>query len=244
VFRRTWPVEVDGVGLLEAYANRDSLTYLDVFGLEDAHTMIRGTLRWPGWSETWAQIVQLGLPNELMRIPDLARRTYREVTEMFLPLDDNSRNTEQRLARHLDLSRTGRIMDNLRWLGLFSDEPTACAGDNAAAMLIDLLRKKMPLGPGATDVVVLVHRLEVEYPGQDRPAERVRSTLVERGQPGRHTAMSKTVGLPAAIAAKLLMLDELPLTGCQIPTHPSIYEPVLRELAEQGLRFEEASEAL
>jgi saccharopine dehydrogenase (NADP+, L-glutamate forming) len=244
VFGHTWPVDVDGIGRLEAYANRDSLSYLDVYGLRDVHTMIRGTLRWPGWSETWAQIVRLGLSNERMRIPNLAERTYREVTEMFLPLGDNARDTEQRLARHLQINRTGKIMDDLRWLGLFSDEKTGCAGDTAAAMLIDLLRKKMPLEPDMTDVVVLVHHIEADYPDRDRPAERIRSTMVERGEPGGFTAMARTVGLPAAIAAKLLMLDELPLTGALIPTHPSVFEPVLRELGELGIRFRESVSAL
>ena len=250
VFHHTWEVDVQGVGMLEAYPNRDSLSYMESFGLEDVRTMIRGTLRYPGWSETWAAIVRLGLPNENLRIPNLAERTYREVVEMFLPLNVSGPKIEARLGRFLDVSPTGRIMQNLKWLGLLSDEKTGCDGDTSAAMLVHLLEKKLRLEPGQQDMVVLMHELDVEYPGEaggsggagasgSRRPQRITSTLVAHGEPGRFTAMAKTVGLPTALAVKLLLRDELSLRGSQIPTHPSIYDPILAELASVGLVFEE-----
>jgi saccharopine dehydrogenase-like NADP-dependent oxidoreductase len=244
VFHHTWAVNVEGVGELEAYANRDSLSYMRSFGLDDVKTMIRGTLRYPGWSETWGQIVRLGLPNETLRIPDLADRTYAEVVEMFLPLNVTGAALEQRIAGFLQISPTGRIMENMRWLGLLSNERIGCPGETGAALLVHLIKNKLPLTPELRDMVVLVHELEVEYPRDDRPPERVRSTLVVEGEVGGFTAMSRTVGLPVAIAAKLLLRDELPLTGSFIPTHPSIFEPVLREIAASGLRFAKARESV
>lgn len=242
VFYHTWAVEVDGVGLLEAYPNRDSLAYLEAFGLEGIETMIRGTLRWPGWSETWAQVVRLGLPNETLRIPGLAERSCREVVAMFLPLNISEGSVEQRTARFLQISPTGKIMDNLRWLGLFSEEPVGCSGETSGAMLAHLLRTRLPLTPEQRDLVVLVHELDVETHSGAR--ERITSTLVTQGEAGSFTAMAKTVGLPTAIAVRLLLEDRLPLTGCHIPTHPSIYEPTLREIAAAGLVFTEKIEAL
>ena len=239
VFHHTWDVEVPGVGMLEAYPNRDSLSYMESFGLEDVKTMIRGTLRYPGWSETWSTIVRLGLPNEHLRIPDLAERTYREVVEMFLPLNVTGPRIEARLGRFLDVSPTGRIMQNLKWLGLLSDEKTGCPGDTSAEMLTHLLSKKLRLGPGQRDLVVIAHMLDVEYPGLSRGAERITSTLAVRGEPDGFTAMAKTVGLPTALAVKLLLRGELSLRGSQIPTHPSIYDPILPELESAGLVFEE-----
>jgi len=239
VFHHTWPVEVDGVGLLEAYPNRDSLSYMQSFGLEHVRTMIRGTLRYPGWSETWAQIVRLGLPNERLRIPNLADRTYREVVEMFLPLNVTGPRIEQRIARFLQISPTGRIMENLQWLGLLSDERVGCNGNTAAAMLSNLLKKKLPLTNRTRDLVVLAHEMEVDYPGQDRRPEGITSTLIDEGEPGGFTAMARTVGMPPAIAVKLLLTGELPLTGSFIPTHPSIYVPVLREMRKAGLELKE-----
>jgi saccharopine dehydrogenase-like NADP-dependent oxidoreductase len=179
------------------------------------------------------------LPNEHLRIPDLAERTYREVVEMFLPLSVTGPKVEARVGRFLGVSPTGRIMQNLKWLGLLSEEKTGCDGDTSAAMLVHLLEKKLRLEPGQQDLVVLVHELDVEYPGLSRRPERITSTLVARGEPGGFTAMAKTVGLPTALAVKLLLRGELSLRGSQIPTHPSIYDPILAELASVGLVFEE-----
>jgi saccharopine dehydrogenase-like NADP-dependent oxidoreductase len=250
VFHHTWRVEVPGIGTLEGYPNRDSLSYMKAFGIEDVRTMVRGTLRYPGWSETWAQIVALGLPNEDLRIPDLAKRSYREVVEMFLPLNlgsaagSDGADVALRLARFLNISPTGHIMDNLRWLGLFDKAPTECKGDTAAAMLIDLLRRKLPLGEKDRDMVILQHELEVDYPEDSRPSEAIKSTMVARGEAGGFTAMSKSVGLPVVVATDLLLQGKIDLTGAHIPTHPQIYGPELPALAAEGLGFEETRRPL
>jgi len=239
VFHHTWRVEVEGVGMLEAYANRDSMSYMRAFGLGHVRTMIRGTLRWPGWSETWSQIVRLGLPNETLRVEGLCDRTYGEVVEMFLPSGVSGADLEQRVATFLHINPTGRIMENLRWLGLFSDERIGCRGETSAAMLEHLLKNKLPLTPDVRDMVVLVHELEADYPDSARESELWTSSLVVEGEAGGHTAMSRTVGLPVALAARLLLRDELPLTGSVIPTHPSIVDPILREIRAAGLEFVE-----
>jgi len=244
VFQHTWAVEVEGIGTLEAYPNRDSMAYLEAFGLEHVDTMIRGTLRHPGWSETWSQIVRLGLPNETLRIPNLQERTYRDVVEMLLPLNISESHIEQRVARYLRISPTGSIMEKMRWLGLFSDEKVGGTGDTAASMMIHLLQEKLPLTDEMRDLVILLHELDVEYPGGERAPERITSTLVSEGERGGFTAMSRAVGLPTAIAAELLLEDRLPLTGSRIPTHPAIYEPVLERIAQAGLAFTERSEEL
>ncbi len=244
VFRRSWVVEVEGLGTMEAYPNRDSLSYKRIYGLDNAETMIRGTLRYPGWSETWLQIVRLGLPNEELRIPDLAKRTYAEVLEMFIPISTSGDNLPQRVANHLQISPTGNIMEKLKWLGLFSEEPTGIDGETSAEVLSHLLQKKLALGETERDMVVLVHELEVRYPEDNNRREKVVSTLIEYGEPNRFTAMSKTVGLPAAIAAKLLLTDDLPITGSHIPTHAAIYSAILRELAAAGLEFKKSVSAV
>lgn len=242
VFAHTWPCEVEGVGTLEAYANRDSLSYMNSFGLEHVKTMIRGTLRYPGWSETWGSIVNLGLPNETMRIPDLAERSYAEVIEMFLPLDLRGISLERRVAHFLRINPTGNIMEKLRWLGLFSTQPIGCQGDTACDMMVHLLQQRLALTPDMRDLVLLVHELDVEYP--DRPDERITSTFAVEGDPGGFSAMSKTVGLPVAIAAVLKLRGDLSLTGSLIPTHPAIYEPILPEIEAAGLRFTEQRKPL
>lgn len=241
VFQRTWTVEIEGLGTLEAYPNRDSLVYQGVFGLKKVHTMIRGTLRYPGWSETWQQIVKLGLSNESLTIPFLKKKTYREFTEMFLPLNISGIKLEQRLANFLNISPTGKIMDNLRWLGLFSEDKIPVNAKTAADVMIHLLKQKLQLPPGARDMVVIHHEIEAHFPEENNRREKTISTFVEYGDPDRSgfTAISKAVGLPASIATKLLLREQLPITGCHIPTHPAIYTSVLKELTAMGLEFKE-----
>jgi saccharopine dehydrogenase-like NADP-dependent oxidoreductase len=244
LFRNTWRVEVPGVGTMEAYPNRDSLSYRQTYGIADAETMIRGTIRYPGFSETWSQIVALGLPNETLRIPNLADRTWAELVDMFLPTQVAGDDLPSRVANFLRISPTGSIIKNLEWLGLFAEEPTGVAGDTAATAMIDLLNRKLLLAPEDRDIVILQHRFAVRYPEEDDRRERIVATLVDYGKPGGPTAMARTVGLPAAVAAKLMLAGELPLTGCHIPTHPAIYVPILRELEQQGLVFKEEITAL
>ena len=244
LFHHSWPKEVDGFEVMEAYPNRDSLSYRDKFGIPEAETLIRGTLRYPGWSETWHQIVRLGLPNENLVIPDLERRSFREIVEMFLPETVSGATVEKRLANHLGISRTGRIMDNLSWLGLFSDEPAGIEGRTAADALIFLLNTRLALPADARDVIILLHEITARYPQDDGLRERVTSTLIHYGEPGGMTAMAETVGLPAAIAVELLLDGRLPLVGCHIPTHPTIYRPILGRLEAEGLRFHESVEIL
>jgi saccharopine dehydrogenase (NADP+, L-glutamate forming) len=244
VFHRTWTVQLEGIGKLEAYPNRDSLRYRALLGLEETHTMIRGTLRYPGWSETWLQVVRLGLANEEMHIPGLNQYTYRDLVEMFLPQHSTGSDLEHRVANYLNIHPTGKIMDNLTWLGLFSDEMIKCNGNTASAVMIELLKKKLKLAEKDRDMVVILHEFEVEYPAEKKSKEKITSTFIEYGEPGGFTAMAKAVGLPAAIAAKMLLTGQLPLSGCHIPTHPAIYSRVLPELKKAGFKFVEKREVI
>ncbi len=238
-FHHTWGVDVEGIGRLEAYPNRDSLSYKKIFGLEDVTTMIRGTLRYPGWCETWDYIVKLGLTNDTVEIPDLEKRSYRDVVEMFLPLTTTGSSVEQRVAVQLKINPTGSIIEKMRWLGLFSDEKVQARGKTGAEVLTSLLIKKLPLPEGGRYMAILQHELEVAYPDQNNRQERVISTLIAYGEPGGFTAMSKCVGLPAAIGVKLILKGDIRLSGCHIPTASSIYEPVLTEMKKVGMEFVE-----
>lgn len=240
VFQRTWPVEVEGIGKLEAYPNRDSLIYLDVFKLSKVYTMIRGTLRYPGWSETWNKLVHLGLPNDKMVIPNLGERSYLELTEMFLPMNVTGARIEQRVANYLGISPTGKIMANFEWLGLFSKEKIGGNPLTAADAMVGVLREKMPLPENGRDMVILLHEMLVEFP--DGKQKKYTSRMIDFGERNGITAIAKTVGAPAAIAAKLILQNELPLSGTQIPTHPAIYTKILKELELLGLKFDEKIE--
>lgn len=244
VFKRTWTVNIDGIGPLEAYPNRDSLIYQKIFNLQNVHTMIRGTLRYPGWSETWNQIVHLGLYLNTLTLPEIADKSYREFTEMFLPLNVSGPKLEARIANYLGISPTGTIMKNLVWLGIFSEEKIGKNFKTPMDLMTDLIKKKMPLPEGERDMVILHHEIIANYPDRNHE-EKTISTLIEYGDPNaKFTAIAKTVGAPAAIAAKLILKGELDLKGCHIPTHPQIYTKVLEELKTLGIEFSEKTEIL
>ncbi len=240
VFQSTWQLEVPGIGMMEAYPNRDSLSYRERYGFKEADTVIRGTIRYPGWCETWAQIQRLGLPNEKMRIPNLKEKTFAELTEMFLPLSIGTQTSiDKRVPRFLNINPTGQIMEKMRWLGLFSEEKIGIDVETSAQVLTHILADKLRLRDDARDMVILLHRLIAEYPDEGNRKEEIVSTMLHYGEKAGFTSMAKSVGLPAALVVKLLLQDRLPLVGCHIPTHPMIYNPLMDELEQEGFKFNE-----
>lgn len=238
LFATRHPVTVEGVGDLEAYPNRDSLPYIQLYGIPEARTMYRGTLRYPGWCETWQKFVELGLL-DLTEREDLLGMTYRQLLAHLIGRPETS-DLRRDLAVHLDLPEGSPILDRFEWLGLLSDDPLP-----PQRTILDILavrmQEKLQYAPGERDMVVLLHDFGVEYP--DR-RERIRSWLIDFGVPHGDTAMARTVGLPAAIATRLILQGVIRLTGVHIPVLPEIYGPVLAELEEQGIRVEERTEPL
>ncbi len=231
--RHTVPVE--GVGDLEAYPNRDSLPYIQLYGIPEARTMYRGTLRYPGWCETWQKFVELGLL-DLTEREDLAGMTYRQLLAHLIGRPETS-DLRRDLAVHLNIPADSPILDRFEWLGLLSDDPLP-----PERTILDVLavrmQEKLRYAPGERDMVVLLHEFVAEYP--DR-RERIRSWLVDFGIPHGDTAMARTVGLPTAIATRLILQGVIRLTGVHIPVLPEIYGPVLTELEERGIRVQETT---
>jgi len=231
--RHTVPVE--GVGDLEAYPNRDSLPYIQLYGIPEARTMYRGTLRYPGWCETWQKFVELGLL-DLTEREDLAGMTCRQLLAHLISRPETS-DLRRDLAVHLNIPVDSPILDRFEWLGLFRDDPLP-----PERTILDVLavrmQEKLQYAPGERDMVVLLHDFVAEYP--DR-RERIRSWLVDFGIPYGDTAMARTVGLPAAIATRLILQGVIRLTGVHIPVLPEIYGPVLAELEERGIRVQETT---
>ena len=239
IFFETWEVEVAGVGPMEAYANRDSVGYRQSLGLDEVQTLVRGTLRYPGFCEIWSQVVRLGLPNERYRIPGLGSLSPRDLVQIFLPRGETSdRPLEERVATFLGISPTGHVLSGLEALGLFGHEPLGCAGETAAAALASLLSERLALPKDGRDMVVLLHDVTARYPEEGGRRRRIRSTLVEKGERGGMTAMSRTVGLPAAIAVRRILDGSSEAIGCPLPTRFEIYRPVLADLAADGISFE------
>lgn len=130
------------------------------------------------------------------------------------------------------------LVKQLSFLGLNDDQTIINKGKCSAADVLQFaLENKLVLSPTDKDMVVMVHEIEFEQEGKNK---KVNSSLVVKGENSLHTAMAKTVGLPLGIAAKLILDGNLTLKGLHIPTHKNIYEPVLKELENCGIKFIES----
>jgi saccharopine dehydrogenase-like NADP-dependent oxidoreductase len=243
----TVPVQVEGETIgFDGYPNRDSLPYMQTYGIERPQTFFRGTLRYPGWCQTLRKIAELGLLEETP-LEGLEGATFAQFTARLIGSDQH--NLPAALAAYLDLSLDSPVIDNLAWLGFLGDEPlpaTQPAGrvaERIETTPIDILTarmlQKMQYAAGERDMLVLQHQFEAEYADGK---ERIVSTMVDFGQPHGYTSMARTVGLPAAIAVKLILHGEIDLLGVQVPVVPEIYQPVLAELEALGIRFVETFE--
>lgn len=239
LFTHYWILNIEGLGKFEAYPNRDSLPYINTYDLSGISTMYRGTLRNLGWCETMKKIVDLGLldDKELTNLNDL---TYRAWLAKVLTAQGGliTNDLKSALARFLKIDKDSMIIKRLEWLGLFSDELIGLKKGSNIDILVARMQQKMWYQAGERDMIVLKHEFLARYP-KERYQEKIESTLIDFGIPNGDSAMSRTVSLPAAIAAKLILRGKIKLTGVQIPVIPEIYEPVLAELAELKIVFRE-----
>lgn len=229
---------VEGLGDLEAYPNRDSLPYIQLYGIPETETMYRGTLRNVGWCDVMQKLNELGYFS-LDERPDLPGKTFRQVMAELIGRPETP-NLKADLAAHLNVSPVSGVMMALEWLGLLDDAPVP-PRTTLLDVLADRMLEKMAYREGERDMVVLVHEFRAVYPDRE---ERITSTLIDFGIPGGDTAMARTVGYPAAIAARLILEGSLRLTGVHIPVLPEIYEPVLTELESLGIRVAERAERI
>jgi saccharopine dehydrogenase-like NADP-dependent oxidoreductase len=235
LFEHTWPVPVEVEGKViefEGYPNRDSLPYRHAYGIESTRTMFRGTLRYPGWCATLRAVSAMGWLGE--EPPDSSPAgTYAQLTRRLIGSEgDLTADT----AVFLGSAPDSPVMHSLAWLGLLGDEPLPAGARAPVDILTARMLELMSYAPGERDLLVLKHEFRARYADS---AQQISSTMVDFGIPGGDSSMARTVGLPAAIGAKLILHDKISRTGVLTPVVPEIYEPVLAELEELGIRFEE-----
>lgn len=235
LFSRTEIIHIPGHGYFEGYANRDSLKYLDLYKLHDINTLYRGTLRRPGFCKTWDVFVQLGATDDTYEMEGVEKMTHRQFINSFLsynPFD----SVELKLAHYMNFGLESEEMYRLKWLGIFEDEAVGLEKGTPAQILEHILKKKWTLDTSDRDLIVMWHKFDFLDKGKPK---QIQAHMVATGENETDTAMSKTVGLPMAIAAKFILTGEIEKTGVQIPTVKDIYEPVLGELEELGFEFSE-----
>jgi saccharopine dehydrogenase (NAD+, L-glutamate forming) len=233
VFSRQETIQVPELGDFEVYGNRDSLTYRETYGLHDLDTMFRGTIRRPGFCEAWNTFVQLGATDDSYVMENTEEMTYREFINSFMSYRTDI-PVEDKLSIYLGIKKDSRMMDRLKWLGIFEDTRIGVGGLSPAKVLQKILEEKWKLNPGDKDMIVMQHQFDFTKDGAHFKRY---STMVYIGQDTRHTAMSVTVGLPLAMVARRILEGEYKETGVQLPIEPDIYNPVMKELEEYGIRF-------
>ena len=236
LFRRTEILNIEGHGKFEGYANRDSLKYKSIYGLDDILTLYRGTIRRVGYSRAWNVFVQLGMTDDSYTIEDSEHMSYRDFTNSFLAYSPSD-SVELKLRHYLKIDQDDIIWEKLLELDIFnSTKKVALINATPAQILEKILKDSWTLKPEDKDMIVMQHLFGYELNGEKHQIE---SSMVCIGDNQIYTAMAKTVGLPVAIATLKILNGEIKTPGVQIPITKEVYNPILEELEEYGIVFTE-----
>lgn len=232
-------LEIPGHGSFDAYYNRDSIKYVQQYGLAEVPTVVRYTLRRQGFCRAWAALVNLGMTEDSYALSFDTPIAHRDYTAMFVRKGEG--NLEERTAKAIGERLDSEVMQKLRWLGLFDDEPISITKGTSANFLLDIVAPKWKMEETDMDMIYMMHEVDYSIAGK---RARHKSYMAVKGEDSRRTAMAKTVGLPLAIAACKVLTGEFRQIGLEIPVKPEIYEPILKELGELGIGFSSLDEPL
>jgi saccharopine dehydrogenase-like NADP-dependent oxidoreductase len=232
IFSHPWPVKIDDLPEFEAYPNRDSIKYEELYGLHNCSDMIRATLRYPGWSNVMQDMYCLGLLN--ICETETAPQTLRELFDI----------ASENRYRHIDNTELQRAVcerirpasfAKLAYLGLFSDQPFASGSATTLGMLSEVMAAALAYTEGERDMVLLM--TEIGSRGADGKPATERLTFVDYATANGHTAMARSVSLPVAAAVESLIAGEIDVRGVHIPVDKAIYTGILDRLTEYGFHF-------
>jgi len=239
LFKNYWTTKIESIGKLEVYPNRDSMIYKIMYGLDNADTVFRGTLRYPGWCEIISKISKLGYLDDTVR-PELNGKTYEEITAMLVNAHDGYLQTA--VAEYLGIAKNSEEIKKLEWLGLFANDVVNANPPTFLNILTNRMLEKMSYKKGERDMIILQHDFIAEYPKGKK--EHITSLMIDYGIPNGETAMARTVSLPAAIATKLILEEKIKIKGVRIPVFAEIYKPVLAELESMNIKMVETVKEL
>ena len=240
LFTRTTNVHIPKYGNFQGYANRDSLKYLNTYGLNGVKTMLRGTLRNEGFCSAWNILVQLGCTDDTYQMEGVNKMTHRGFINSFLPYDDVEM-VEGKLMSRFSLKESSEEMEKLKWAGLLNNELIGLEKGTPAQILEQILNKRWKLDPEDKDMVVMWHRFTYEL---SQKTHEIQSYVITLGDDSVHTAMAKGVGLPLAIAARLFLEGKITQRGVCIPVSKELYAPILKELKSLGIHSDEVERVL
>lgn len=239
LFESSWLVEVDGLGTFETYPNRDSTNYIKDYDLKDISHFYRGLLRHPGYCNSIQSMKDLNFLSE-EKSHNLQDVTYKQFTASLIGVDGDT-DIRQAVSDILNLKVSSDIIKQLQWLGIFDDVLIPMSKGTNADVLLGLMQKKMKYEDHEKDMIIVHNEAIVEF---DNRVEKRTATMKVEGRPFGHSAMSRAVGLPAAIASRLILEGAIRSKGVLKPITEEIYKPVLAELAENGYKFEHKTQVI
>ncbi|MHB0755225.1 saccharopine dehydrogenase family protein [Polaribacter sp. M15] len=235
LFRRTEFLNINN-NKFEAYANRDSLKYRSIYGLDDIPTMYRGTIRKVGFSRAWNIFVQLGMTDDSYAIEHSENMSYRDFVNLFLAYSPSD-SVELKLRSYLKIDQDDVMWEKLVELDLFNPKKKiGLKNATPAQVLQKILEDSWTLQQEDKDMIVMQHLFGYEIDGKKHQIE---SSLMVIGENQIYTAMAKTVGLPVAIATLKILKGEIKSPGVQLPISKEVYIPILKELEHYGIQFTE-----
>ncbi len=236
LFRRTEFLSIEGYGKFEALANRDSLNYREIYGLQDALTLYRGTIRRVGFSRAWNIFVQLGMTDDSYVMEGSEQMSYRDFTNSFLPYKPHD-SVELKLRHYLKIDQDDVIWEKLLELDIFNASKIVGIKDATPAQILQrILMDSWKLSEHDKDMIVMYHKFGFELNGVKKQIE---SNMVVIGEDQTYTAMAKTVGLPVAMATLAILNGRIKSPGVQLPISKEVYDPILKELKDYGIIFNE-----
>lgn len=236
LFRRTEFFDIEGYGRFEGYANRDSLKYRSIYGLDDILTLYRGTIRRVGFSRAWNMFVQLGMTDDSYVMENSETMSYRDFINSFLPYSLTD-SVELKTRYQLGIEQDDIQWEKLVELDIFNPNKIVGLKNATPAQILEkILTESWTLGPDDKDMIVMYHKFGYELNGEKKQID---SKMVTIGEDQTYTAMAKTVGLPVAMVALQILNRKITTYGVQLPIKKEVYQPILKELETFGITFKE-----
>jgi saccharopine dehydrogenase (NADP+, L-glutamate forming) len=228
LFKKPMVIDFPEVESMHVYPNRDSISYIDLYGIPEVKTMYRGTFRYENWCAALDLLKALNLTGyeEL----DLKGKTFAQVTAELNGL--NAENIEEDIKSKFNIPETNAGFKAIKWLGVLDQKPVHLEKGSAFDLTSDLMIEKMMMDDSERDMVIMQHIFKVTRSNGDQ--ERIIARMIDYGN-RNYTSIARTVALPAAIAVELILEGIIRETGVQIPIKKSIYAPILSKLENLGI---------
>jgi saccharopine dehydrogenase (NADP+, L-glutamate forming) len=240
LFRDAYNIDIPKIGTFDWYPNRDSMLYIPRYDLQECPTVIRGTLRYPGFCRGWNALIELGLTDPQSKLSRLDEISYEDLIRGIVHAAKDE-DLILKLAKYLNIAPNDPIIYQLIHAGILSTEYIPFAKATPAEILENLLTKKWALKAGDKDRIVMHH--EIVYRKKNKLFQ-LNSSLELIGQDHENTAMARLVGLPLAIMAELVMSKKVLRTTNLIPIETKVYQPIINRLGELGIKFLEEERIL